>query len=103
MVGGFAYMWEFKVKSDSVDRFMKLYGSDGEWVQLFSKAEGYVRTKLHRDVDQPLRFVTVDYWESKNHFRRFRTDFAAKFDEIDKMGEELTESETQIGEFAFIS
>jgi hypothetical protein len=50
-----------------------------------------------------LRFVTVVYWESKAHFRGFRTDFAAKFDEIDEMGEALTESEKRIGEFTLIS
>ena len=103
MVSGFAYMWGFKVKPDSVGKFMKLYGPDGEWVQLFSNAEGYIRTELHRDVNQPLRFVTVVYWESKAHFRGFRTDFAAKFDEIDEMGEALTESEKRIGEFTLIS
>jgi quinol monooxygenase YgiN len=102
MVSGFAYMWEFKVNSESVNEFMKLYGPDGEWVQLFSKAEGYIRTELHRDAHEPLRFVTIDYWESKNHWLRFRTDFAASFDEIDKTGEALTESEKRIGEFAFI-
>jgi quinol monooxygenase YgiN len=103
MPSGFAYIWEFKVKPDSVDEFLKLYGPDGDWVQLFSRAVGYVRTELHRDIHHPSRFVTVDYWESKAHLERFRRDCVSEFDVIDTMGEALTESEERIGEFTFTS
>jgi quinol monooxygenase YgiN len=103
MVSGFAYMWEFDVKPGSVDEFRKLYGPDGEWVQLFSNAEGYLRTELHRDIRTPLRFVTVDYWKSETHLERFRRHRAAEFEEIDSRGEALTESENMIGEFRFAS
>ncbi len=103
MADGFAYMWEFLVKPDSVGRFTKLYGPDGEWVRLFMKAEGYIRTELHRDVHQPLRFVTVDYWRSRGHCERFRADFAPELAAIDRTGEALTEVERLIGEFSFRS
>ena len=99
MVKCFAYMWEFRVKPDSVGGFIKLYGPDGDWVKLFANAEGYIRTELHRDVHESMRFVTIDYWESIEHLQRFRTEFATKIDEIDEIGDAMTESEEQIGEF----
>jgi heme-degrading monooxygenase HmoA len=102
-VSGYAYMWEFEVMAESVDEFLKLYGPTGEWVRLFSRADGYIRTELHRDVHMPTRFVTVDYWESKTDLERFRRDFAAELEEIDRIGETLTKSEKRIGEFTFNS
>ena len=103
MISGFAYMWEFDVKPDSVDEFVRLNGPDGEWAQLFSNADGYLKTEFHRDVNTQSRFVTVDYWESKTHVERFRRRCADAFEKIDRKGEALTTSERPVGEFTFTS
>ena len=46
---GYAYIWEYTVRPERVAEFEQAYGPDGEWVRLFRRAGGYVRTELHRD------------------------------------------------------
>ena len=56
----FAYIWEYTVKEDCIDEFCRIYSPDGDWVQLFRKSKGFVRTELFREVNTPIRFVTTD-------------------------------------------
>ena len=53
----FAYVWEYRVHDDELERFQKVYGPGGDWVQLFKKAEGYVRTDLFRDADGSYLYI----------------------------------------------
>ena len=99
VTGEFVYIWEFQVKPGSEAAFEQAYGPDGDWVQLFRKARGYLRTELLRDTDKPNRYVTVDHWQSEAAQRNFRQKFAGEFEAIDKKCEALTESETLIGHF----
>ena len=103
MTSQYAYMWEFTVEPASIDRFIAFYGPGGDWVRLFSQAEGYIRTALHRDLNQPERFLTVDYWVSKADSTRFREKSAAQFEELDRMGEGLTVSERFLGDDSTLS
>lgn len=82
-----------------VDDFCELYGPRGAWVALFRRAPGYLDTELIVDRNQRSRFVTIDRWESKEAFDSFRTKFGTDFDHIDRLGEELIERETMLGEF----
>lgn len=95
----FVYIWEFQVKPDREAAFEQAYGPHGDWVQLFRKAPGYIRTELLRDTDKPNRYVTIDHWQSEAAQRDFRQRFAAEFEAIDKKCEALTQSETLIGNF----
>jgi heme-degrading monooxygenase HmoA len=95
----YSYIWEFRVKADSEVAFEKAYGPEGVWVRLFSKADGYLRTELHRDLEVPGRYITVDFWKSEAAFQAFRARFVAEFDELDARCEELTEAETPLGSF----
>jgi heme-degrading monooxygenase HmoA len=97
---GYVYIWEYAVAPDSLAEFERVYGPTGEWARLFSKARGYVRTELHRDRVAPLRFVTIDYWESESAWEAFRAEFAASFDELDARCASLTTRETELGRFA---
>ena len=92
----FAYFWEYRVHDDKVELFQKVYGPGGDWVQLFEKAEGYVRTDLFRDADDPARFLTTDFWISRDAFRR---KFAEAFEKLDRECEALTIEERFVGDF----
>jgi len=97
---GYAYIWEYRVRSDAVEQFREYYGPSGRWVQLFRRAPGYSGTSLYQDVADNERYVTVDRWESEESFRDFREKFAAEFEELDEFCESLTASETRVGRFA---
>ena len=99
MTVGYSYIWEYLVAPDKVDDFQRAYGPDGDWVRLFREAPGYLRTELHRDRSNPLRFVTVDYWESETAWKAFRTRFAEQFELLDARCASLTTLETEIGRF----
>jgi len=95
----FAYVWEYLVKDDCLTQFRLMYGPQGNWVQLFSQADGYVRTELHADINNPNRFLTIDYWTSKEARDQFRQQFAAEFAALDKTCEQFTVAERFVGDF----
>lgn len=95
----YTYMWEYVVRPDRVDEFERLYGPNGEWSELFRESAAYIQTELHRDRRQPNRYVTVDHWESYDAWRDWRSRFDARFEELDRRGEQLTVEEREIGRF----
>jgi heme-degrading monooxygenase HmoA len=92
-------MWSYEVAVEHRDAFRVLYGSEGPWVELFRQAPGYLDTQLLVDLDEIGRFVTIDRWESKEAFARFRSEFAEGFEFLDGRGETLTSREVLLGEF----
>lgn len=99
MTAGYTYIWEYLVAPSRVDDFQRAYGPEGDWVQLFTEAPGYLRTELHRDRANPWRFVTIDYWESEGAWKAFRIRFAERFEALDARCASLTTRETEIGRF----
>jgi quinol monooxygenase YgiN len=95
----YVYLWEFQVAPDKVAAFEQAYGPSGDWVRLFRRAPGYARSELHRDLLNPQRFVSVDYWESRAAWEDFRSRFAAEFAALDARCEALTLRETELGRF----
>jgi heme-degrading monooxygenase HmoA len=91
--------WEYVVRPSCIAEFERIYGSEGEWVRLFRRAAGYQRTELHRDRTQPTRFLTLDFWESREACERFKTAHASEYAELDAHCETLTEREREIGRF----
>ena len=57
----FLLIWEFSVRSGSERQFEEVYGPDGAWMRLFRTAKGYLRTELHRDSNDPRRYLTFDF------------------------------------------
>lgn len=96
---GYMYAWEFRVAEEQRLRFLEAYGPEGDWVALFRSAPGWIRTELHRDRRDPLRFVTLDYWESEAAWRRFREERAGEFEALDARCERLTLEERELGRF----
>ena len=99
MKPGYLYIWEYLVPPAKTRTFERLYGPEGNWVQLFRRAPGYLRTELHRDRSNPQRFVTIDYWESYDAWQAFRRQFAQEFEALDAKCEEFTNRESEIGKF----
>jgi heme-degrading monooxygenase HmoA len=99
----YVYVWAFQVKPGCEGQFEKAYGPAGEWVRLFQKATGYLRTDLLCDRATTGRYLTIDYWESESSYQQFRQDFDGEFRELDKQCEGLTESEKLIGHFDSLS
>lgn len=95
-------IWKYKIKSEKKDEFENLYGNYGEWVKLFQKFPGYIKTELHRDINDPDRYITIDHWESKEAYYNFKEQSKKEYLEIDKMGEDSTLEEKHIGEFVSI-
>ncbi|MCB0194441.1 MAG: hypothetical protein KDJ65_21000 [Anaerolineae bacterium] len=95
----FVYVWEYRIKEENRDDFEQVYGPTGDWVQLFQKSEGYLGTELHWDVSKALRYVTLDYWESREIRDDFRQQFAQELADLDRRCESLTEREIFLGDF----
>jgi heme-degrading monooxygenase HmoA len=96
----YAYIWEYVVRPEEVSEFERAYGPEGSWAELFRRHPGYLRTELHRDLRRPARYVTIDYWQSREACRAFRREFARAFESLDKRCDLLTETETYLGEFS---
>lgn len=96
-------VWEFRVLPKSRKKFDRTYGPGGEWVQLFKKGNGYLRTEFFRDAEIRGRYLTADYWISKEAYEDFRREFDHEFRILDKKCESLTEQETPLGSFSSAS
>lgn len=92
----FVILWEFRVAEPNRAAFERAYGAEGIWAEFFRRGEGYVRTELLRDLDQPDRYVTMDFWASRSHFERFSSANAVEYKRIDAELEALTLAERRI-------
>ena len=95
-------MWEYVVAPEQTSAFEQVYGPSGDWVRLFRRAKGYLRTELHRDREQPHRFITIDYWETKAAWEAFRAGYAREFEILDAACAALTTRETEVGRFRLV-
>lgn len=91
--------WEFRPKAGAEPKFEEAYGQDGVWVQLFRQCKGFVATELSRDAKDARRYLTLDFWESRFAYEKFRTNRASDYAAIDALCESLTEFEREIGKF----
>ena len=92
-------VWEFVVRSEAVDAFVRLYGPAGPWVELFSRFDGFVETELLEDVSDPRRFVTVDRWSGEAAYLEMEAASGDAWRALDAEGEALTDRETFLGAF----
>ena len=102
MESNYIYMWEFHVKESSIAAFEKAYGQNGDWVKLFKKDKGYIKTELQKDINNIGRYVTIDYWTSQEACLNFREKYKEEFAAIDEQCETLTLKEISLGSFALV-
>jgi [ribosomal protein S18]-alanine N-acetyltransferase len=79
--------------------FEQAYGPEGDWVQLFRRGEDYLGSELIRDRGLRLRYVTLDHWNSRQAYLRFKKENRHAYHAIDAKCEALTTREKLIGEF----
>jgi len=92
-------VWEFRVKPQLVGDFETDYSSLGPWATLFRNSPAYRGTRLLRDQEDPLRFLTIDTWDHLDAYENFRLQHAEEYRELDGRFERLTEAERRIGIF----
>lgn len=99
----FIIAWAFIVKPECRHEFERAYGAHGDWVRLFNTADGYIKTELHRDPENPARYITLDFWISRSQYESFREQAKSQYSEIDAKCERFTEDEQLLGEFSDLS
>ncbi|HZQ67440.1 MAG TPA: antibiotic biosynthesis monooxygenase [Terriglobales bacterium] len=97
--GEFVVIWEFRVSAQQKERFEAAYGPQGAWAALFSQSNDFLRTDLVCDFQDPLRFLTLDFWTSRQAYESFRQQHAAEYKSIDQHCEAMTDSEREVGRF----
>jgi heme-degrading monooxygenase HmoA len=95
----FVVLWMFEAKAGAEEDFARVYGTEGDWARLFRRSPGYVTTELIRDVAVARRFVTIDRWESREAFERFKAAAQPEYEALDARSKQLTRDERLIGHF----
>jgi heme-degrading monooxygenase HmoA len=95
----FVVLWEFDVKRESEVRFTFAYGSSGDWARLLQSAAGFRETRLLRSISEPLRYMTMDVWESREDYEQFMKTHAEAYRELDAACAGLTERERHMSSF----
>lgn len=95
----YVILWEFRVPAERCAAFESAYGPDGPWGQLFAQAAGFLGLDLLCCGEQAGRYVTIDRWQSRDHFDAFKRDFAAAYAALDRELEGLAGAETRLGAF----
>ena len=98
----YSYVWEFQVHPDCKEDFESNYGLRGKWVNLFKRHPAYIRTDLLRDLSNPLRFLTIDTWKSREQYLSFREEFRDEFEALDEKCEAFTINEQSLGDFELL-
>lgn len=96
----YVILWEFRIRPEAETEFVEKYGPEGIWARFFRGGQGYIRTELVRDVIDRMRFLTLDYWQSEEEFKRFREQNLAEYKKLDRECEQLTETEICLGAFS---
>src|SRR5262245_32082088 len=92
-------IWEFVIRKDAVARFEQAYGPQGSWIRLFERYPGYRGTELIRDTVNPLRYLTIDSWDSLELRCSMLTSSRNEYARLDREFENLTVSEIEVGVF----
>jgi heme-degrading monooxygenase HmoA len=92
-------VWSFDVKPEQVKAFERAYGPEGDWAQLFGRAQGYVGTELRRETDRRAHYLTIDRWQSREDYKRFKEAFSNEYVTLDLRCGRFTDAEQKIGDF----
>jgi heme-degrading monooxygenase HmoA len=95
----FVVLWEFDVKSECMDKFTFTYAANGDWARLFAGDPKFRETRLLRNISDPLRFVTMDIWESRTDYERFLSERAEAYRDLDAKCAAWTTAERHLNSF----
>ena len=92
-------IWEYQVKPEHLDDFVKIYGESGAWIELFQKQPGYLGTELLHDSHYLYHYTTIDRWTSRTDYEGFLSTWKKEYDLLDTQCEGLTKRETLLGKW----
>jgi quinol monooxygenase YgiN len=92
-------VWEFEIRPDAMDAFVKAYGPKGDWARLFSQSPEFLRLELVQSVQHSNRFFTFDHWASSEAFEAFHESNERAYEALDRKLSGLTAWERRIGAF----
>jgi heme-degrading monooxygenase HmoA len=98
----FVILWEYEVKPGCEKRFEGSYGPDGDWNRFFRSDAHYRETRLLRDPFHSNRYLTADFWDSREAYESFQRDNREEYHALDASFEELTVRESHVGSFTGI-
>jgi heme-degrading monooxygenase HmoA len=75
--------YRYRVHPAQALAFEHAYGQHGPWVALFKKHQGFIRTRLFQQKSDTHVYLTIDAWESKEAYDRFRTENADEYRRLD--------------------
>ncbi len=99
----FVILWEFEVKPGCEKSFEDGYGPDGGWAQFFRHDPHYRETRLLRDPFHSSRYLTADFWDSREAYKNFQRKNREEYNALDASFESLTAREMHLGSFVRIS
>lgn len=79
--------------------FEEIYGAEGAWTKLFGRDVAYRGTRLVKDVARERVYLTLDFWETREAYEKFKKENAAEYERIDRECEGMTVRELRLGEF----
>ena len=96
-------VWEFVVKEESQGQFELAYGPGGAWSTLFSRRPGFRGTTLMRDTENPLRYLTVDLWDTLAQREEMLAERNTEYADLDAAFTDWIESKTELGIFRVLA
>ena len=95
----YTIVWSFDVKPEQVKAFERAYGPKGDWAQLFRRAPGYVDTELRRETDRRGHYMTIDRWQTREDYKRFKETFTNEYVTLDLRCGRMTDVEQKVGDY----
>ncbi|HTX59334.1 MAG TPA: antibiotic biosynthesis monooxygenase [Verrucomicrobiae bacterium] len=75
--------FRYRVHPAQTRAFEHAYGPAGPWAQLFKCDPGYRRTRLFRHKADEHIYISIDVWDSKEAYDRFRSEHADEYRRLD--------------------
>jgi len=99
----FVILWEFDVKHDCEKLFTSAYSRTGTWARLFARDAKFREVRLFCDMAregaQPLRYLTMDVWESREDYEHFLREHREAYRELDTACAGWTTRESHLRSF----
>lgn len=89
----FFIIWEYQVRAEHIAAFEEVYSATGAWAELFQKSKDYLGTELLSDVENSLRYLTIDRWTSAQEYASFLAEWKHEYEDLDAQCAGLTERE----------
>jgi heme-degrading monooxygenase HmoA len=96
-------IWEFVVKEEARGQFELAYGPGGAWSKLFARCPGFRGTTLLRDMKNPQRYLSIDFWDTVAQREQMLAERKAEYSNLDAAFADWTESKTEVGIFRVLA